>query len=106
MMDRLWALLKCHLVWSRFMETARTGGVIKRWRRRRPTKKPVPSLQREVPRAIHLHRNAVKGAFENPQFKWEPQTCERLNLKRPVLGPDGLYVGSPKGPPSVEHGRG
>src|SRR5262249_25829752 len=48
------------------------------------------------------------GAFENPQFKWVPETLERLasNLKEPNSVPYGLNVGSPKGPPLIEHGRG
>src|SRR5262249_35223017 len=48
------------------------------------------------------------GAFENPQFKWVPETLEVLETssKEPKSVPYGFNVGSPKGSPRVEHGRG
>jgi hypothetical protein len=48
------------------------------------------------------------GAFENPQFKWVPETLEGLETssKEPMSVPYGFNVGSPKGSPLVEHGRG
>ncbi len=55
------------------------------------------------PRTI-LHRNAVRGAFENPQFKWEPE-IHWTSPRDQTLAPDGLSVGSPKGTPLREHGR-
>src|SRR5215813_10036011 len=45
------------------------------------------------------------GAFENPQFKWVPETY-REQSQRSRIGSQRVFIGSPKGPPLVEHGRG
>jgi hypothetical protein len=48
------------------------------------------------------------GAFENPQFKWAPKPRVVLenSSKETMSVPYGFNVGSPKGSPRVEHGRG
>src|SRR4051794_29211662 len=46
------------------------------------------------------------GAFENPQFRWEPKAHEEQSPKESESVPYGFSVGSPKGPPRIEHGRG
>ena len=70
---------------------------------------PVTALdERGKARAKKPPPQCRRGAFENPQFKWAPETLERLasQSKESISVPYGFNVGSPKGSPRIEHGRG
>jgi len=71
-----------------------------------PTKdKPVSSLARELARAIHLHRNAVGALLRTRSSGGSLRPARNRSFKKPMLGPYGSNVGSPKGQLPIEHGR-
>ena len=54
----------------------------------------------------NLHRNAVGALLRTRSSGGTLRPSRNRNFKRPMLGPYGSHVGSPKGPLRVEHGRG
>lgn len=53
----------------------------------------------------YLHRNAVGVLLRTRSSSGNLRPARNVCSRRSISVPDGFNVGSPKGPPLVEHGR-